>query len=542
MARSVLECCPPQSEGIRRLAIVSARIVGRVWADKEQAVMTEALNSQINAAAPAFHDFHHLASGLPPGGPCVGTACFAAARRRGAGNDLTADPQRVHCLGRCYDAPVEVGTADPGPRFVETAPGVEPVILAGLIAGSGSLDAYRARGGYQALADALERERDDLIQQVEEAGIRGRGGAAFPVGQKWAAVAAADGPAKFVIANADEGDPGAYIDRFLIERDPHLLIEGMVLAGIAVGAERGFVYLRLEYPEAARSLRRALAEARSSGIIGGSVLGEGRAFDIEVFVGEGSYLCGEETALIHSIEGRRPEPSPRPPYPTSSGLFGMPTLVNNVETLCAIPWIQRRGGRRYAEMGVAGSTGTKVVSLNSLFNRPGLFEVEFGTPLRVIVEELGGGLVAGDLLGILVGGPLAGMVPAHLIDTPFAFDELAAIGCNVGHGGIVAFDKSVSIAEVIAHVAAFAAYESCGKCTPCRTGSGELARATGDGELAGADASGRKQLAAPMSRPAFDSLVDALVLTSLCGHGEGLGKFARAMLRHFPEEVAECLG
>ena len=351
-------------------------------------------------------------------------------------------------------------------------------------------------------------------------------------GKKWRAVLAETSSEKFVVANADEGDPGAYIDRFIIEDDPYALMEGMVIAGYAVGARKGYVYLRAEYPRARAVLEEAIAEAQRHAVLGKRILGADFCFDIEIVVGHGSYVCGEETALLNSIEGRRPEVRARPPYPTSQGLWGKPTLVNNVETLASLAWIINNGGVSYAALGTPTSKGTKVVSLNSLFNRPGLYEIEFGVSVHHIVEELGGGLKTGSLKGVIVGGPLAGIIPPSLLDTPFAFDELHAIGASVGHGGVVAFDQRTSIAELMHHVFAFGAFESCGKCTPCRLGTSEIERMFWEAV--------HHSHAAPGKRTELEQVTTALALTSLCGHGSGLAEFARSVLRYYPEELESC--
>lgn len=473
---------------------------------------------------------------MEAGTPCQGTACFAA----GAGGETgEGGESRIYCLGRCYEAPAVAGKAGSGVPNVESI-ATEPVVLGGLLdstRGRASLDSYRAGGGYQALQEAVETDPGEIIAQIKASRLRGRGGAGFSAGLKWESVAEADAEEKFVIANADEGDPGAFIDRLLLERDPHLLVEAMAIAAVAVGATRGFIYLRAEYPDARSILEKAVAEAKASRILGESMLDSGRTFDIEILVGAGSYLCGEETALIRSIEGRRPEPWARPPYPTQSGLFGGPTLVNNVETFASIPWIVRHGGETFAGIGTAESTGTKAVSLNSRFAKPGLYEVDFGTPLTVIVDELGGGLAESEMLGVMCGGPLAGLVPPHLFGTPFSFEAMREIGCSVGHGGIVAFGTEITIPALIAHVASFVAYESCGKCTPCRMSSSEIAHAFAG---AGRGPGGR-------SRPAITyedmaSLVEVLSSTSLCGHGTGFGEFLKSLGIHYRDEVAACFG
>lgn len=491
--------------------------------------MNTHLHSQ-NAAAPGgsvaeTDSFYHLTGQDLHERTCDGTACFVA---RGAG---AGEEPRVYCLGRCFAAPAR-GLDREMPRVEVHAR--EACVLGRLARGTGgNFATARAAGAYAALERALAGNPSEVLAAVAKSGLRGRGGAAFSTGRKWAAVAEA--PArdfKYVVANADEGDPGAYIDRFIMEGDPHALIEGMAIAAFAVGASRGCIYLRHEYPFAEEALNRALAEARAAGFLGGDICGRGVDFDIEIFVGSGSYLCGEESALLHSIEGVRPEPSIRPPFPTERGLFGRPTLVNNVETLASVPWIVERGGDAYAALGFSQSRGTKALSLNSLFNRPGLYEVEFGTPVRRVVEDLGGGLRRGTLKGVIIGGPLAGIIPPHLLDTPLAFEELRAIGAAVGHGGVVAFDESIPIAALAHHVLAFGAYESCGKCTPCRLGSQRLERIF-------------KCLAAPpngraVTRAETTALIETLRSASLCGHGVGLGEFAESAVRYYGEELASC--
>jgi NADH:ubiquinone oxidoreductase subunit F (NADH-binding) len=380
-----------------------------------------------------------------------------------------------------------------------------------------------ARGGYRALEKSRSMSTEAVAREVEASQLRGRGGAGFPTGRKLRAVAAATALEKYVVMNADEGDPGAYIDRILLEDDPHAVLEGLLIAAYAIGATKGFIYLRREYPDARPILEGAIAEAREAGVLDGD-------FDVELVVGEGSYVCGEESALLNAIEGRRPFARSRPPYPSQAGLFGRPTLVQNVETLANIAWIVSNGGDAYASLGFSTSRGTKVVSLNSLFHRPGLYEVELGTPVREIVEDLGGGLRSGELRGVLIGGPLAGVLPPRHLDVPFAFEELRELGASVGHGGIVAFDERTSILDLLHHVFSFGAYESCGLCTPCRLGSREIERL-----------SDNSNLGTPWDGTTFERIVCALRETSLCGHGGGLAEFAGSVSRYYREELLECL-
>lgn len=470
--------------------------------------------------------FYHLREFDPEHDGCTGLACFVA-------RDLNplrwaracAQKHQVCCLGECYAAPV-LGTDAAPPRMEVHAR--EGIVLKQIAAGStGSLDEYRASGGYTALAKALRIPPAVIVQEIETSQLRGRGGAGFPTGRKWQLIAGQPCGRKFVVANADEGDPGAYIDRFILEKAPHAILEAMLIAGYAVGGTRGYIYLRKEYPAAKLVLERALQDARSGGFLGTDILETRFCFEIELVIGQGSYVCGEETSLLNSLEGRRPEARVRPPYPTERGLFNRPTLVNNVETLANVPWIVLHGGEAYRKLGFSQSRGTKVVSLNSLFRNPGLYEVEFGIPVREIVEGLGGGLRTGRLHGLMIGGPLAGIIPPRLLDTPFGFEELSAIGACVGHGGIVAFDDQTSVAELAHHIFEFGAFESCGKCTPCRLGTRRLA------DMLSAETA--------WDRAEFEALVEALHSTSLCAMGIGLGDFAASVLRYYGEELETCL-
>lgn len=477
--------------------------------------------------------FHHLAGRSLDGLACAGTACFLARRLNPARWRLAeGQTPRLHCLGKCFAAPAAANDAPARPR-VESAARTSVVLRRLLQGGAPTLAACRATGGYAGWEAACKRRPEDVIVELDRAGLRGRGGAGFPVGRKWRAAAAQAAAPKFIVANADEGDPGAYIDRFLMEEDPHALIEGMLIAGYAVGAGRGWIYLRCEYPGAKASLEAALAEARGAGLLGPHALGRGRPFEIVLHMGEGGYVCGEETSLLHSLEGRRPEVALRPPYATEHGLFRRPTVVNNVESLACVPWISEHGGGSYRDLGFSKSRGTKVLSLNSLFRRPGLYEVEFGIPLRRVVDELGGGLIEGEeIKGLIVGGPLAGILPPALLDTPLGFEEMRAVGASVGHGGVIAFGRGTSLPALLHHLFSFAAYESCGKCTPCRLGSVR------------AEALLARLLHGDADQPDLSelpSIVEALKLTSLCGLGTGLAEFAESALRHYPEEFPSCL-
>lgn len=472
--------------------------------------------------------FYHLTDISLEGCACQGLACFAArADNPERWQQARTTSPAIYCLGHCYQGPAAFGdNAD-----VAIAVHARETVLLGNIVQGGARDiiTYREHGGGEAMRLALVTYPGKVIAEIEASGLRGRGGAGFPAGKKWRAVANAPATQKYLVVNADEGDPGSFSDRLLLENDPFRLIEACVIAAHAAGASQGIIYLRKEYPAAHAALAIALVQAREAGWLGCGILGSTLDFDLSVHIGQGSYVCGEETALLNSLEGRRPAVRMRPPQITEHGLFGKPTLVNNVETLCTVPWIIQHGGTRYAAMGTGNSRGTKLLSLNSLFNRPGLYEVEFGISLREIVEELGGGLRRGQLKGVMIGGPLAGVIPPALLDTQLGYEELQGIGGAVGHGGVIAFADDTSIAEIIAEVFRFGSQESCGKCTPCHLGSPELAHSF-SAVLAGGKM--------PASR--WRSLIDALEATSLCGHGRGLAEFARAVERHYPEELAQC--
>ena len=338
-----------------------------------------------------------------------------------------------------------------------------------------SLEEYIAYDGYQALGKCLtEYTPEQVIQIVTDSGLRGRGGGGFPTGRKWALTAPNKAPQKYVVCNADEGDPGAFMDRSVLEGDPHCLIEAMAIAGYAIGATKGFVYVRAEYPIAVRRLQIAIDEARAEGLLGKDILGTGFEFDMEIRLGAGAFVCGEETALT-SIEGNRGEPRPRPPYPAVKGLFGCPTVENNVETFANIPQIILKGADWFASMGTEKSKGTKVFALGGKIKHTGLVEIPMGTTLREIVEEIGGGIPNGKKFkAAQTGGPSGGCIPAHLIDTPIDYDNLISIGCMMGSGGLIVMDEDTCMVDIAKFFLEFTVDESCGKCTPCRVGTKRL--------------------------------------------------------------------
>jgi NADH-quinone oxidoreductase subunit F len=334
-----------------------------------------------------------------------------------------------------------------------------------------SLADYRATGGYEALARVIERGRDWLIDEVTASRLLGRGGAAFPTGRKWSAVVAARGEPKYVVCNADESEPGTFKDRAVLEEDPFTIVEAMTIEGFAVGAARGYLYVRGEYPLCEQRVRTALAAARAVGLLGEDVLGSGFSFDIELRRGAGAYICGEETALFESIEGKRGEPRNKPPFPVDVGLFGKPTAVNNIETLVNIPWIVLNGGAAFAAIGTEGSAGPKLFCLSGHVEHPGIYEVAFGATLRELIE-LGGGVAGGrELKAVLLGGAAGVFVGPDSLDLPLTFEATRAAGATIGSGVVMVFDETADLVDTLTRIARFFRDESCGQCVPCRVGT-----------------------------------------------------------------------
>ena len=339
-----------------------------------------------------------------------------------------------------------------------------------------NIDEYIAYDGYMALAKCLtEYTPEKVVQIIKDSGLRGRGGGGFPTGLKWSFTAANQADQKYVVCNADEGDPGAFMDRSVLEGDPHCIIEAMAICGYATGATEGYIYVRAEYPIAVARLQMAINQAKEMGFLGKDIFGSGFDFDLHVKLGAGAFVCGEETALMTSIEGNRGEPRPRPPYPAVKGLFGKPTTENNVETFANIPAIIRNGAEWFASMGTEKSKGTKVFALGGKITNTGLVEIPMGTTLREIIEEIGGGIPGGKKFkAAQTGGPSGGCIPAHLMDTPIDYDNLTAIGCMMGSGGLIVMDEDNCMVDIAKFFLDFTVDESCGKCTPCRIGTKRL--------------------------------------------------------------------
>jgi formate dehydrogenase iron-sulfur subunit len=391
-----------------------------------------------------------------------------------------------------------------------------------------SVEDYRAHGGYAGLDRALAAEGPAIIDEVKLSGLRGRGGAGFPTGIKWNTVALAEADRKYIVCNADEGDSGTFADRMLMEGDPLSLIEGMTIAAVAVGATKGFIYTRSEYPHAIRALNRAIAAAQRAGYLGADIQGSGRAFDIEVRMGAGAYICGEETSLLDSLEGKRGMVRAKPPLPAIQGLFGKPTVVNNVLSLASVPWIMANGAAAYAALGMGRSLGTLPVQLAGNVARGGLIELPFGVSLREIVKDWGQGTRTGrPFRAVQVGGPLGAYFPDALLDTPLDYEAFAKAGGLLGHGGVTVFDDSVDLAAQARFAFEFCAHESCGKCTPCRIGA-----------VRGVEVMDRITAGIDLDRnfAVLDDLCELMTDASLCAMGGLTPVPVRSALTHFPED------
>jgi formate dehydrogenase iron-sulfur subunit len=393
-----------------------------------------------------------------------------------------------------------------------------------------SLEDYRAHEGYRGLEAALGTDGQAIVDAVKESGLRGRGGAAFPTGIKWQTVLDTPSEQKYVVCNADEGDSGTFADRMIMESDPFVLIEGMTIAGIAVGATKGYVYLRAEYPQAIRTMNAAIAAAKQAGFLGADILGSGKTFELEVREAAGAYICGEETSLLESLEGKRGMIRYRPPLPAIKGLFGAPTIVNNVITLASVPIIFARGAEYYRDFGTGRSRGTLTVQLAGNIKHGGLVEIAFGHTLRELLEDFGGGTATGrPIRAVQAGGPLGAYIPTSQLDTPLDYEAFAEIDAMVGHGGLVIFDDTVDMGQQARFAMEFCALESCGKCTPCRVGAVRGVEVI-DKILSGKDEEANRGL--------LEDLCGTMVDGSLCALG-GMAPFpVMSVLKHFPEDLA----
>ncbi len=394
------------------------------------------------------------------------------------------------------------------------------------------IDEYIAMDGYFALAKVLsEMQPEDVIKVIKDSGLRGRGGGGFPTGVKWSLAAANKSDQKFVCCNADEGDPGAFMDRSILEGDPHVVLEAMAIAGYAIGASRGFIYVRAEYPVAVRRLKIAIKQAYDYGLLGKNIFSSGFDFDIEIRLGAGAFVCGEETALMTSIEGKRGEPRPRPPYPAVKGLFGKPTILNNVETYANVPQIILNGANWFNSIGTEKSKGTKVFALGGKIRRTGLVEVPMGTTLREIVEEIGGGIPNDKKFkAAQTGGPSGGCIPAKYLDIQMDYDNLLKIGSMMGSGGLIVMDESTCMVDIAKFFLEFTVDESCGKCTPCRVGTKRLLEMLTDITEGKADMQELEKM---------ENLCHYIKENSLCGLGQTAPNPVLSTLQYFRDEYVE---
>ncbi len=473
---------------------------------------------------------------------CNGTACLCAGTQEGLRQALSQhfkaeEIGEMCCLGRCHEnhAFYYDGHNYSGKDAVKKLFGNGQAATAhqdhyhfgaagaGIIAGA----TYTPEQCRSIVEKLLDTPAEEVLEQIKSSGLRGRGGAGFPIGIKLEGCRKAPATPKFIVCNADEGDPGSYSDRFVLEQRPHAMLLGMLIAGYVTGADRGVVYLRYEYPESIQVNQEAIASLRNAGLLGKDILGSGFNFEIKVVKARGAYICGEETALLSSLEGQRPEVRVRPPYPVNYGLFGKPTVVNNVETLANLPWILTRGGAAFAATGRGRSTGTKLLSLDSAFNKPGVYEVDMGTPLAEVVHQLGGGFRKA-VKALHIGGPLGGLVPIHKIDDlTVDFESFAQNGFLLGHASVVAVPEDYPMVAYLEHLFAFTAHESCGKCFPCRIGS-----VRGKELLQKAQQEDFK-----IDRQLFEDLLFTLKSGSLCALGGGMPLPVYNALEYFEEEL-----
>ena len=426
----------------------------------------------------------------------------------------------------------KIPQADPDAAFFQKQLGI-------VLSNSGVIDperieSYIAVDGYQALHEALrEMTPKDVVETMVKSGLRGRGGAGFPTGLKWGTVAKSPGAKKYVVCNADEGDPGAFMDRSVLESDPHSVLEGMAIAAYAVGAGQGFIYVRAEYPLAISRLQIAIKQAKQLGVLGAGIFESPFSFTVDLRIGAGAFVCGEETALMASVEGKRGTPRPRPPFPAESGLYGCPTLINNVETFANVPPIYRNGAEWFAGIGTEKSKGTKVFALAGNIKNTGLIEVPMGTPLRTIVQEMGGGAPGGaKIKAVQTGGPSGGCIPAQHLDTPVDYESLGKLGSIMGSGGMIVMDDSTNMVDVARFFMEFCMDESCGKCIPCRAGTVQMHTLLNKIIAGKATAEDLRKL---------EELCDLVRNTSLCGLGMTAPNPVLSTLRFFRNEYLELL-
>lgn len=498
----------------------------------------------VTLGAVSFYDFTKAENAGKKVLLCNGSACLCAGTQGKLHRDLEGHFQaeeigHICCLGRCHQGDAfqfqgknysgqspealkslfESGQGDDSDRYAVVS-SLQPALLTSPFPG---IEAY-----YAPFRDLIVKgDHEALAIELKESGLRGRGGAGFPLHFKWAGAKSSPGPVKYIVCNADEGDPGAYIDKYLMELQPHAVLLGMMVAGWYAGAETGILYIRAEYPDSVRLIDEAIAALHTAGLLGKNILGSGFNFSLKTIKGAGAYICGEETALLSSIEGQRPEVRTRPPFPTVEGLFRRPTIVNNVETFANLHAILTLGGKGYAAIGTPQSTGPKLISLDSHFVNPGIYEVAMGTPLETVFELAGGFKDA--VKAVQIGGPLGGIVPVGKISNlTVDFESFKKEGFLLGHAGVVSIPESMPMIEYIQHLFQFTADESCGKCFPCRLGS------TRGKELI---ARAREDDSYKIDRELLDDLLDTMELTSLCALGGGVPLPIKNALQHFESEL-----
>jgi NADH-quinone oxidoreductase subunit F len=521
---------------------IAAAETGTVSAEKIDQLADQFLFGKANIyGTTSFYDFLRPANQGKKVYVCNGSSCLSAGTQPAVKEELLRHfPENeigeMCCLGRCHengsfhcggknysgDAIKEVEAIKNEHKTVKDTYNVQCSGTPVLTAPFPGIDEY-----YSILKDALGQTPDQLLEELKISGLRGRGGAGFPIAFKLESCKNTADDQKYIVCNADEGDPGAYSDRYLLEEQPHSVLLGMMIAGYITGATMGVPYIRGEYPEAVEITQQAIQDLRNRGLLGSNILGTGFNFDFKVIKAQGAYICGEETALLSSIEGQRPEVRVRPPYPTQKGLFNKPTVVNNVETLACIPWILKNTGAAFAAIGKGRSTGTKLVSLDGYFNKPGIYEVDMGTPLETVLNVLGGGFRTA-IKAMHIGGPLGGLVPVHKIaELSIDFETFSQQGFLLGHASVVCLPQDFPVIKYIEHLFEFTAHESCGKCFPCRLGS-----TRGYEMINKALTSDYK-----MDRTLFTDLITTMEIGSLCALGGGLPLPVRNALQYFDGEL-----
>jgi len=523
---------------------IAARETGTVAPEDIEQLAEKFLMGEANVYGTAtFYDFLRPEHKGKKVYVCNGSACMTAGTQAELKDKLSkhycADEiGEMCCLGRCHensafnvnglnysgDAINNIETLKKGERGAIDKYNVAAHGTAMLTNPFPGIDEY-----YKILGTALSMSAEDLLAELKTSGLRGRGGAGFPISFKLESCKNTDGDIKFIVCNADEGDPGAYSDRYLLEHQPHAVLLGMMIAGYIAGADTGVLYIRGEYPESVEIVQQAINDLYEKNLLGEHIMDSNFKYNFKLIKAQGAYICGEETALLSSIEGQRPEVRVRPPYPTQEGLFNKPTVVNNVETLACIPWVIQNGGAKFAAVGVGRSTGTKLVSLDGFFNKPGIYEVDMGTPLSVVINDLGGGFKE-DVKAMHIGGPLGGLVPVEKIkDLNVSFESFSENGFLLGHASVVCIPKDYPIIKYIEHLFQFTAHESCGKCFPCRLGS------TRGYEMVGKAITTDYK----MDRKLFTDLIETMEIGSLCALGGGLPLPIRNSLKYFDNELGQ---